>query len=153
MQVKYSFADVSAFEKHKVIIPILMVALVIYGISWAIEVKLRANESNYQTIAGNIRLLSSSLVIVLLILMLVPYFGWMLLTSWALLFIWVAWKSYKEMYQLLLQAFNGLKKLTWDMRHRMLKKSNQLPVVVKELAHNSTVDEGKGLEVAALPSP
>lgn len=128
IQVKYQFEEVSAFEKHNIIIPILIVALIMYGISWAIEVKLRANHLNYQTIAGSISLLSSSLVIVMLMLMLVPYFGWLLLASWAILLIWVSWKSYKEMYQLLLEAFNGLKKLLLDIGHQILEQPNQFPV-------------------------
>ncbi|EEF49161.1 conserved hypothetical protein [Ricinus communis] len=152
MQVKFQSNDVSPFEKHKVIIPTLMIALVIYGISWANEVKLRANDSNYKTIVGNIRLLSSSLVIVLLMLMLVCSIGWVLLASWVLLIIWVAWNSYKDLYQLLLHAFNGFKSLMENKGQPTPLEPNELSMVVIELAKNRVV-EGKESEVASPPLP
>ncbi|KAJ9174471.1 hypothetical protein P3X46_013109 [Hevea brasiliensis] len=113
VQVKYQSSEVSPFEIHKITIPTLMVDLVIYGIAWANEVNLQApNDAIYYTVACKIRLLASTLAVVLLVLILVPILGWLLLGLWFILFLRVSSTSYQETYRLLLEAYDELKRLS-----------------------------------------
>ncbi|XP_048231236.1 uncharacterized protein LOC125370276 [Ricinus communis] len=111
ISVKDPSQEASPFKKHEVIMTTFVVALVSYGITLSIEVKLKAFGSKYHTIFGDIRLLASSLAVVLLVIIIFPKFGWLLFGFWSCLFMWVAWNTFQLLYQLFPQRFGTQKNL------------------------------------------
>lgn len=107
--MKYPSQNV--FEEHRVTMPLLVVAQIIYVKALWIEEKLKAAQANYQTIVGRFRLLACCLSFVLLVLILVPVVGWILLSIWTCLVIWLIWESRQGICNFPRQAFDELKKL------------------------------------------
>ena len=101
IQVKYQSIKGSPFDSHDVIMSVFLVALFIYAS--VAEVMLRARESTYYTLVGNLRLFASALAAILLLAILAPILGCVISVVWACLFIGVACESSRELSNILSQ--------------------------------------------------
>ncbi|KAJ6972074.1 hypothetical protein NC653_032598 [Populus alba x Populus x berolinensis] len=103
IQVKYQSIKGSPFDSHDVIMSVFLVALFIYATASVAEVMLRARESTYYTLVGNLRLFASALAAILLLAILAPILGCVISVVWACLFIGVAYESTRELSNILSQ--------------------------------------------------
>ncbi|KAL9385635.1 hypothetical protein POPTR_014G065250v4 [Populus trichocarpa] len=116
IQVKYQSIKGSPFDSHDVIMSVFLVALFIYATASVAEVMLRARESTYRTMVGNLRLFASALAAILLLSILAPILGCVISVVWACLFIGVAYESSRELSNILSQLTNKL----LDMLSRLM---------------------------------
>ena len=108
IQVKYQSIKGSPFDSHDVIMSVFLVALFIYATASVAEVMLRARESTYYTLVGNLRLFASALAAILLLAILAPILGCVISVVWACLFMGVAYESSREFFNILSQLTNKL---------------------------------------------
>ncbi|CAK7347860.1 unnamed protein product [Dovyalis caffra] len=103
IQVKYQSIKGSPFDSHETIMPIFLVALFIYATASVAEVTLRARDSIYYRVVGNLRLFASALAAILLLTILAPILGCIISVIWACLFVGVAYESCEDLYNILKQ--------------------------------------------------
>ncbi|XP_011033704.1 PREDICTED: uncharacterized protein LOC105132101 [Populus euphratica] len=108
IQVKYQSVKGSPFDSHDVIMSVFLASLFIYATASVAEVMLRARESTYYTLVGNLRLFASALAAILLLVILAPVLGCIISAIWACLFMGVAYESSREVSNILGQLTNKL---------------------------------------------
>ena len=101
LEVKSQGNNISLFEKHRAIIYSFVVAISIYIGTIFVGEKLRTEAIR------PIQLLSDTIAPILLLLILVPNFGWLLLVLWVFLAAKMAWDCLPERYRYPLSQVGG----------------------------------------------
>ncbi|KAJ6344376.1 hypothetical protein OIU76_005988 [Salix suchowensis] len=111
IQVKYQSIKASPFDSHDVTMSAFLLALFVYATASVAEVMLRARESLYSTLVGNLRLFASALAAILLLSILAPILGCVFSAVWACLFMRIAYESSLELYSILKNLNQSTSKL------------------------------------------
>ncbi|KAH8488417.1 hypothetical protein Peur_059886 [Populus x canadensis] len=125
IQVKYQSLKGSPFDSHDVIMSVFLVALFIYATASVAEEMLRARESTYYTLVGNLRLFASALAAILLLVILAPVLGCIISVIWACLLMRVAYESSRELSDILNQLTNKLLDVFTRLIARVKEEPNQ----------------------------
>jgi divalent metal cation (Fe/Co/Zn/Cd) transporter len=104
---------------------VFLVALFIYATASVAEEMLRARESTYYTLVGNLRLFASALAAILLLVILAPVLGCIISVIWACLFMRVAYESSRELSDILSQLTNKLLDMFTRLIARVKEEPNQ----------------------------
>ncbi|KAG5231199.1 hypothetical protein OIU77_010157 [Salix suchowensis] len=118
IQVKYQSIKASPFDSHDVTMSTFLLALFVYATASVAEVMLRARESLYSTLVGNLRLFASALAAILLLSILAPILGVVFSAVWACLFMRIAYESSIELYSILCQSTSKLLDMLKSVRGR-----------------------------------
>ncbi|KAJ6679438.1 RPB1A [Salix purpurea] len=119
IQVKYQSIKASPFDSHDVTMSAFLLALFVYATASVAEVMLRARESLYSTLVGNLRLFASgALAAILLLSILAPILGCFFSSVWACLFMRIAYESSLELYSILCQSTSKLLDMLKRVRGR-----------------------------------
>ncbi|KAJ6679441.1 RPB1A [Salix purpurea] len=118
IQVKYQSIKASPFDSHDVTMSAFLLALFVYATASVAEVMLRARESPYSTLVGNLRLFASALAAILLLSILAPILGCVISAVWACLFLGIAYESSVELYSILNQSTSKLLDMLKSVRGR-----------------------------------
>ncbi|KAK4848828.1 hypothetical protein QYF36_017877 [Acer negundo] len=130
LQIKYQTQNVSPFDTHYGVMLTFFVVVHVHAVVLVVEIKLQAHISScHAMIMSKISIFSGALASILLLLILVPPFGWFSLVMWVVCFIRVAHDSYKDFCQLFYQAtLQVLDLLKSPIKGRLFEQQNQLPV-------------------------
>ena len=122
---KYQYENISPFAQHNIAMRISLFATFIYFMVIVIykilnfdgTVKVE-DDGRYLLILGHVRFLSGTVAAILLILILIPYFGWFLLIIWIMFLVKIVWYWDKTFYN-----FDILKKKNMSMIRKEDKSS------------------------------
>ncbi|RVW97186.1 hypothetical protein CK203_029951 [Vitis vinifera] len=94
---KYQYDNISPFAQHNIAMRISLFATFIYFMVVVVYEILNPDETvkveddgRYLLILGHVRFLSGTIAATLLILILIPYFGWFLLVIWTMFLVKIA---------------------------------------------------------------
>ncbi|KAL5798862.1 hypothetical protein ACOSQ2_003682 [Xanthoceras sorbifolium] len=130
LQVKYQTKNESPFDSHYWVMLTFFVVVHVHAVVLVVEIKFPAHISScHAMIMSKISIFSGALASILLLLLLVPSFGWLSLVMWVFCFIRVAHDSYKDFCQLFYHVIlQVLEILSLLIKRRLFEQPNQLPV-------------------------
>ncbi|KAJ9188601.1 hypothetical protein P3X46_003942 [Hevea brasiliensis] len=127
LQVKYQLAKESPFDTHNGFMLTFIVVTLVYAMALLLELILRAQNSTYCAILGNLNILAGALAAVLLLLILVPFVGWTIFAIWLAYSIKAACDLYRELCRLLYQSIRQVL-LNVQLGRGFMQEQNRLPV-------------------------
>ena len=132
VQIHYQSSEDSPFDKYYGIIKAMMFpTLCVYAAGFTLESKLEANgNSDLLPTVKIFTRLFGFLLVILLILLLLPWFGLFLLALWTLLFVKAVLTSYDEVLKFIKRKFEGIRSEIFGTQQNELPRSGSLAVNV-----------------------
>ena len=145
--IQFRYGTLSPFSTDNPIITVFFVAVLIHVVGSACEAKLEG--AHFKSIAARSSFLARILALVLLITILYPKIGCLLLFSWVLLFIWVAYTLREELLQLYESLYNAAVQVLGGLYNAVLQAYASLytAFIEADAGHGMTDAEPNGSPV------
>ncbi|RXH89505.1 hypothetical protein DVH24_021214 [Malus domestica] len=121
LQVKHATGNLPSpfVTDHNTVVMLIAVLLIYVGTLQTANILQASNNTNTYEVMNNISLLCGTLALVLMVLLLVPAFGWFTLACWALYFVIIATKSFQILRGLCTDAVGYVRDKMKELRRRL----------------------------------